>query len=137
MEFSAKEIAQFLGGKVIGDENVKVSNLSKIEEGKAGTLTFLANPKYTPHIYTTQASIVLVNKGFTPEGEIKATLIEVEDAYACLAMLLNMVNAARPEKKGIEEGSLVAASATLSDSIYIGAFAYIGEHAVLGEGCKI
>lgn len=137
MEFSAKEIAQFLGGKVIGDENVKVSNLSKIEEGKAGTLTFLANPKYTPHIYTTQASIVLVNKGFTPEGEIKATLIEVEDAYACLAMLLNMVNAARPEKKGIEEGSHVAASATLSDSIYIGAFAYIGEHAVLGEGCKI
>ena len=137
MEFSAKEIAQFLGGKVIGDENVKVSNLSKIEEGKAGTLTILANPKYTPHIYTTQASIVLVNKGFTPEGEIKATLIEVEDAYACLAMLLNMVNAARPEKKGIEEGAHVAASATLSDSIYIGAFAYIGEHAVLGEGCKI
>ena len=75
MEFSAKDIAHFLNGKIIGDENVKVNNLSKIEEGKAGTLTFLANPKYTPYIYTTQASIVLVNKGFVPENEIKATII--------------------------------------------------------------
>ena len=137
MEFSAKDIAHFLNGKIIGDENVKVNNLSKIEEGKAGTLTFLANPKYTPYIYTTQASIVLVNKGFVPENEIKATLIEVDDAYSCLAMLLNMVNQARPEKKGIEDGAHVAASAVLPESIYIGAFAYIGENAVLGEGCKI
>ena len=111
MEFSAKDIAHFLNGKIIGDENVKVNNLSKIEEGKAGTLTFLANPKYTPYIYTTQASIVLVNNGFVPENEIKATLIEVDDAYSCLAMLLNMVSQARPEKKGIEDGAHVAATA--------------------------
>ena len=137
MEFSAKDIAQFLHGRVIGDENVKVNNLSKIEEGKAGTLTFLANPKYTPYIYTTKASIVLVNKGFVAEQEIKATLIEVDDAYSCLALLLNMVNQARPEKKGIEEGAHIAASATLSDSIYIGAFAYIGENVTVGEGSKI
>ena len=79
----------------------------------------------------------MVNKGFVAEHEIKATLIEVDDAYSCLALLLNMVNQARPEKKGIEEGAHIAASATLSDSIYIGAFAYIGENAVLEEGCKI
>ncbi len=137
MEFSAKEIAQFLHGKVIGDENVRVSNLSKIEEGTPDSLTFLANPKYTPHIYTTCAGIVLVNKGFQPEGEIKATLIEVEDSYACLALLLNMVNQARPEKKGIEKNAHIAASAKLSESIYIGEFAYIDENVVLGEGCKI
>ena len=137
MEFSAKEIAQFLHGRVIGDENVRVSNLSKIEEGRPGTLTFLANPKYTPHIYTTEASIVLVNKGFVPEGEIKATLVEVDDAYACLAMLLNMVNQARPEKKGIEKNCHIAASARISESIYIGDFAYIDENATIGQGCKI
>ncbi|MBQ8424151.1 MAG: UDP-3-O-(3-hydroxymyristoyl)glucosamine N-acyltransferase [Coprobacter sp.] len=137
MEFSAKDIALFLHGRVIGDENVKVNNLSKIEEGKPGTLTFLANPKYTPHIYTTQASIVLVNKGFVPEQEVRATLIEVDDAYACLAQLLNMVNAARGEKKGIEPHSHIAASARVAESVYVGDFAYIDEKAVLGEGCKI
>ncbi len=137
MEFSAKEIAQFLQGRVIGDETVKVNNLSKIEEGKPGTLTFLANPKYTPHIYTTEASIVLVNKGFTPEGEIKATLIEVNDAYACLAQLLNMVNAARGEKTGIEEPSYIATSAHVGNDVYVGTFAYIDNKADIGDGCKI
>ncbi|MCD7710983.1 MAG: UDP-3-O-(3-hydroxymyristoyl)glucosamine N-acyltransferase [Porphyromonadaceae bacterium] len=137
MEFSAKDIALFLHGHVIGDENVKVNNFSKIEEGKPGTITFLANPKYTHYIYTTQASIVLVNKGFVPDGDIKATRIEVDDAYACLAQLLNMANQARPEKKGIEKEAHIEPSAKFSDSVYIGAFAYIGENCILGKGCKI
>ena len=137
MEFSAQQIADFLHGEIIGDNQVKVNNLSKIEEGKPGTLTFLANPKYTHHIYTTQASIVLVNRDFEPEQKIKATLIKVNDAYSCLAQLLNLVNQARPEKKGIDKDTCIAASATISQSVYIGAFAYVSENVKVGENVKI
>ncbi|WP_418495584.1 UDP-3-O-(3-hydroxymyristoyl)glucosamine N-acyltransferase [Coprobacter sp.] len=137
MEFSAQQIADFLHGEIIGDNQVKVNNLSKIEEGKPGTLTFLANPKYTHHIYTTQASIVLVNRNFEPEQKIKATLIKVDDAYSCLAQLLNLVNQARPEKKGIDKDTCIAASATISQSVYIGAFAYVSENVKVGENVKI
>lgn len=137
MEFSAQQIADFLHGEIIGDNQVKVNNLSKIEEGKPGTLTFLANPKYTHHIYTTQASIVLVNRDFEPEQKIKATLIKVDDAYSCLAQLLNLVNQARPEKKGIDKDTCIAASATISQSVYIGAFAYVSENVKVGENVKI
>lgn len=137
MEFSAQQIADFLHGEIIGDNQVKVNNLSKIEEGKPGTLTFLANPKYTHHIYATQASIVLVNRDFEPEQKIKATLIKVDDAYSCLAQLLNLVNQARPEKKGIDKDTCIAASATISQSVYIGAFAYVSENVKVGENVKI
>lgn len=137
MEFSAQQIADFLHGEIIGDNQVKVNNLSKIEEGKPGTLTFLANPKYTHHIYTTQASIVLVNRDFEPEQKINATLIKVDDAYSCLAQLLNLVNQARPEKKGIDKDTYIAASATISQSVYIGAFAYVSENVKVGENVKI
>lgn len=138
MEFSVEQIAAFLHGEVIGDGSQKVSNLSKIDEGKPGTLSFLANSKYTNFIYDTEASAVLVRRDFTPEREVKTTLIKVDDPYACLALLLNMVDqATRPQKSGIEENSYIADTATVADSVYVGAFAYIDEFATIEDGCKI
>ena len=137
MKFSAQQIADFLQGEIIGDPQVTVDNLSKIEEGTPGTLSFLANPKYTHHIYNTQASIVLVRRDFVAEEKISATLIKVDDPYSCLALLLNLVRQAMPQKKGKESPIYVAASAQISESIYIGAFAYIGENTRIGENVKI
>lgn len=137
MKFSARTIAAFLNGEIVGNPDVEVSDISKIEEGKPGTLTFLANPKYTRYIYETQASIVLVNKTFVPEKEISATLIKVEDAYQALAMLLEMYQQAKPEKKGIENMSYVSPKATVGENVYVGAFAYIADGARIGNGVKI
>ena len=111
MEFSAQQIASVLGGTVEGDPEVKVNNFSKIEEGKPGTLTFLANPKYEHFIYQTEASIVLVNNDFTPAEPIKATLVKVANAYASLAILLNMAEQANVKKAGIDDTAFIAGSA--------------------------
>ena len=138
MEFSVEQIASFLHGEVVGDGAIKVSNLSKIDDGKPGTLSFLANSKYTHHIYETKASAVLVRRDFIPEQEVKTTLIKVDDPYACLALLLNMVDqATRPQKSGIEENVYIADSATLGEDVYVGAFAYISENASIGSNSKI
>lgn len=137
MELSAQQIASFLSGTIEGNPDVKVSNFSKIEEGKPGTLTFLANPKYEHFIYNTDASIVLVNKDFTPSESLKTTLIKVENAYAALAMLLNIVEQAKVKKAGIDSTAFIAASATISDDCYVGNFAYIGENVTMGKNCRI
>ena len=137
MEFSAQQIAGFLNGTIEGDPNVKVSNFSKIEEGKPGTLTFLANLKYAHHIYNTEASIVLVNNDFKPEQPIRATLVKVENAYAALAMLLNLVEQSKSKKKGVDSTAFIAASATVSDDCYVGNFAYIGEGVKMGKNCMV
>lgn len=137
MEFSAQQIADFLKGEVVGDPEVCVSNFSKIEEGTPGTLTFLANAKYTHYIYDTNASIVLVNRDFLPESEIKATLIKVDNAYACLANLLKLVESAKPQKHGKSSMAYIASSAKVEDDLYIGAFAYVGEQSVIGKNVKI
>ena len=137
MDFSARQIADFLHGEVIGNEDVRVSSLSKIEEGKPGTLTFLANAKYTSHIYSTQASIVLVNRDFSPEQTINATLIKVDNAYSSLALLLNLVDQAKPKKKGISSLSFISPTSTIGENAYIGEFAYIGENCVIGKNAKI
>lgn len=137
MQFTAQQIAQFLGGEIVGDASVSVNNLSKIEEGTPGTLTFLANPLYTQYIYKTQASIALVRRDFEPEHPVTPTLIKVDDPYTCLTRLLELVNQAQGSKSGIEQPSYVASSTQLPDDIYLGAFAYIGERVTLGEGCKI
>lgn len=140
MQFSVKQIASLLQGRIEGDENVTVHDFSKIEEGRPGTLTFLANLKYSHYIYTTKASVALVNDSFTPEKELPdtLTLIRVPDAYAALAQLLNLVEQYKPRKKGIEAMSFVASSAHLSEEeVYIGAFAYIGENVVLGKNVAI
>ncbi len=137
MKFSAQQIASFLGGEVVGNNQVVVSNLSKIEEGKPGTLTFLANPKYTHHIYETQASIVLVRRDFEPTAHIEATLIKVDDPYSCLTRLLELVESSSNNKKGIEQPIYVAETTQLPDDIYIGAFAYVGERVTIGKNVKI
>ncbi len=137
MEFSAQQIADFLSGTIEGDPNIKVSNFSKIEEGKFGTLTFLANLKYAHHIYNTEASIVLVNNDFKPEQPIKATLIRVDNAYAALAKLLDLVEQTKSKKRGVDSTAFIAASASTGENCYIGTFAYIGEGAKVGKNCMI
>lgn len=137
MKFSAKQIAKFLNGEVDGDPKVKVKDIAKIEAGKPGALSFLANPKYTHYIYETQSSIVLVNKDFVPEKEISATLIRVENAYEAFAKLLEIVNKSALEKQGIETPSFISKSAKVGKAVYVGAFAYIGENAEVGDHVKI
>ena len=137
MEFSAKQIAAFIQGEIIGNENATVHTFAKIEEGMPGAISFLSNPKYTPYIYETQSSIVLVNKDFTPEHEIKTTLIKVDNAYESLAKLLNLYEMSKPKKQGIDSLAFVAPSAKIGENVYIGAFSYIGENTVIGDNTQI
>ena len=137
MEFSAKQIAEFLQGEIEGNPDVKVNNFAKIEEGAPNTLTFLSNPKYTHYVYETQADIILVNADFKPEKEIKATLIKVPNAYEALAKLLELVEQTKPAKKGNEPMSYIAPTAQIGENGYIAAFAYVSEKAVVGNNCKI
>ncbi len=136
MEFSAKIIADYLHGTIEGDENVVVNNVSKIEDGKPGTLTFLSNLKYTPYLYTTQASIVLVNKDFKPEKPVSATLIRVDNAYECLASLLQLYSNSKVVPSGIEQPSFIDQTVKLPENIYIGAFVYIGKNVKIGDNFK-
>ncbi len=137
MEFSAKQIAAFIEGEIIGDENATVHTFAKIEEGIPGAISFLSNPKYTPYIYDTNASIVLVNKDFEPEKEIKATLIKVENAYESLSKLLNLYEMSKSKKQGIDPLAAIAPSAKLGENIYVGPFAVIGENVVIGDNTFI
>jgi len=137
MKFTAAQIAGILEGDVIGDPDVEVSKLSKIEEGTKGSLTFLANPKYKPYIYSTQASITIVNKTFEAENKLTTTLIKVDDAYKSFSKLLEYYNQIKINKFGIEQPSFIADSATYGKNVYIGAFSYIGEHANIANNVKI
>ena len=137
MEFTAKQIAEFLNGTIEGDVTAKVSGFSKIEEGKPGTLTFLANPKYEHYIYGTKAAIVLVNDDFQPSAHVDATLLRVPNAYAALASLLHFVEQTRTQKAGTDPTAFIAPSAQVGEGGYIGHFAYIGEQSVIGRGCRI
>ena len=137
MTFSAQQIAALLNGTVVGNPDVEVSDFSRIEEGRRGTLTFLANPKYESYIYHTKADIVLVNNDFVPTAAILPTLIKVPNAYAALATLLQMVEQSKAPKSGIALTACIADSAKIGDHCYIGAMAYIGEHSVIGQHCLI
>ena len=137
MEFSAKQIAAYIGGTIIGDENATVHTFAKIEEGVPGALSFLSNPKYTHYIYETQSSIVLVNKDFEPEHEISATLIKVDNAYESLAKLLNLYEASKPKMVGIDPLASIAQTAKIGDNVYIGPFASIAEGAEIGDNTII
>ncbi len=137
MEFTAAQIAGILDGEVIGNPEAKVSKLSKIEEGVSGALTFLANPKYTSFIYTTKASVTIVNADFSPERPITTTLIKVADAYKSFSTLLAYYNEAKNNKTGIESPSFAADTATYGDNVYLGAFSYLGENVKLGNNVKI
>ena len=137
MEFKAKDVAMMLNGTIEGDGEVKLHNISKIDQGVPGTLSFLSNPAYTKYIYTTLASAVIVSRDFKPEEPLACTLIRVEDPYAALAELLKMYQQLKPVKRGIEQPSFVSNTAKLGTDIYLGAFAYISDNAVIGNNVKI
>lgn len=137
MEFTAKQIAAYIGGEIVGDENATVCTFAKIEEGMPGALSFLSNPKYTTYIYETQSSIVLVNSDFVAEKPIKATLIKTANAYESLAKLMMLYESVKPKKKGVSPMAFVAKSATIGEDVYIGPFVYIGEKAVVGNNTVI
>ncbi|MFV0345778.1 MAG: UDP-3-O-(3-hydroxymyristoyl)glucosamine N-acyltransferase [Bacteroidales bacterium] len=137
MEFTAQQIADFLQGEVVGNADVKVDNISKIEEGKKGTLAFLSNPKYSQHLYNTEASIVLINKDFELEQNVKTTLVKVDDAYQAVAALLQMVVDSQTPRSGIEQPSYISKDAKLDDDVYVGAFAYIDKNTTIDGGTKI
>lgn len=137
MKFTVNEIAALLGASVIGDGSLEINDLAKIEEGKPGTITFLANPKYLPFIYTTQASAVIVHSDFVPEHPVSSTLLKVADPYSAFTTLLETARAILNDKKGIEQPSFISPTATVGNNCYIGAFAYIGHHAKIGNRVKI
>jgi len=139
MEFSAEQIAGLLNGEIVGDKNASVNDMAKIEEGTEGTITFLANPKYEPFIYKTNATIALVNKTFEPQESLPETLtlIKVDDAYQCLTKLLSIYDEVNSQKSGIEQPSFIDSSSPVDESCYVGAFAYIGKNVTIGKNVKI
>ncbi len=137
MEFTAQQISELINGTIEGDKDQVIRDVSKIEEGRPETLTFLANPKYEQHIYSTEASVVIVNNSFRPEQPVNATLIRVEDAYQALAKLLQLYESSLPRKTGIEQPSFIDQTAEVGDFVYIGAFAYISEKAKIGNNAQI
>lgn len=138
MKFTAEQIAGILEGEVVGNPNAEVYKLSKIEEGTDGSLTFLANPKYTSFIYSTQASITIVNHSFVPEAEITTTLIKVEDAYLSFTKLLEFYDQARKaSKNGIEAHSVISTNVVYGEGFYLGSFSYIGANVKMGKNVKI
>jgi len=137
MEFSAKQIAAFVQGEIVGDENATVHTFAKIEEGVPGALSFLSNPKYTPYIYETKSSIVLVNKDFVPEQPISATLIKVNNAYESLAKLMTLYEQSHPKRVGIDPLAYVAPTAKIGKDVYLAPFACVGDGAVIGDGTAL
>ena len=137
MKFTASQIAGILDGTVEGDENVAVTKLAKIEEGRKGSLTFLANPKYTHYIYSTKASITIVNNDFVATNKLSTTLIRVENAYKAFSQLLEYYNQVKMNKTGIESPVFISESAKHGENLYLGAFSYLGENVKIGDNVKI
>lgn len=137
MKFTAQQIAGILEGEIVGNPNAEVYKLAKIEEGTEGSLTFLANPKYVNYIYTTNATIAIVNKSFQPEQPVKTTLIKVEDAYQSFSKLLEYYNQIKLMKSGIEQPSVVSEGVEYGSDLYLGSFSYIGKNVKIGNNVKI
>lgn len=137
MKITAGQIASVLDGEVVGDSTIEVHRLAKIEEGTEGSLTFLANPKYLSHIYTTKASVVIVNNSFEPEHEITTTLIKVDDAYKSFSKVLEYYNQVKLMKSGIEQPSVLSEGVVYGDDLYLGSFSYIGKNTKIGNNVKI
>ncbi len=137
MKFTATQISEILNGEIVGNPKEEVFQLSKIEEGIKGSLSFLSNPKYEPYLYSTKASVVIVNSSFVPEKQVTATMIKVEDSYKAFSRLLEFYNQIKFDLKGIEEPSFIHKSASLGEHIYVGAFSYIGKNVKLGKNVKI
>ena len=137
MNFTAEMIAGLISGEVVGDKSATVHTVSSIEDGKAGGLAYLSNPKYEQYLYTTQCSIVLVDKSFEPKQDVAATLIKVDNVGACVLQLLQMYQAMKPQKSGISPRASISEKATVGEDCYIGDFAVIEAGAVVGNGAKI
>jgi UDP-3-O-[3-hydroxymyristoyl] glucosamine N-acyltransferase len=137
MKFTAAQIAGILEGEVVGNPDAEVFKLAKIEEGTEGSLTFLANPKYVNFIYTTAATITIVNNDFVPESELTTTLIKVEDAYQSFSKLLEYYNQVKLMKSGIEQPSVISENVTYGTQLYLGSFSYIGKNVTIGNNVKI
>ncbi|MAO37403.1 MAG: UDP-3-O-(3-hydroxymyristoyl)glucosamine N-acyltransferase [Zunongwangia sp.] len=137
MKFKASQIAEILEGTIVGNPDAEVSELAKIEEGKDGSLTFLSNPKYTSYIYSTKASITIVNDSFEADQTVSTTLIKVKDAYKAFSTLLEYYNQVKLRKSGIEQPSYISATAKYGEDVYLGAFTYLGENVKIGKNVKI
>lgn len=137
MEFTAKQIADLLGGQLEGNPDIIISRVIKIDEDETGGLGFLANPKYESFIYTTGADVVIVHNDFKPDKAVKPTLIRVEEPYLAVASLLEMYNKMKLDKKGISKLAFIDESATIGKDVYIGEYAFVGKNVVLGDGVKV
>ena len=137
MEFTAKQIADIIGGRVEGNEQVAINTFAKIEEGKPGAISFLSNPKYTHYLYDTHSSVVLINEDLELEKPVSATLIRVKNAYESVARLLQLYESMKPRKTGVDPNAYISEKATIGKDVYIGAFAYIGDGVVIGNGTQV
>jgi UDP-3-O-[3-hydroxymyristoyl] glucosamine N-acyltransferase len=137
MEFTAKQIADMIGGRVEGNEQAAVNSFAKIEEGKPGAISFLSNPKYTHYLYDTQSSVVLINEDVELEQPVAATLIRVKNAYESVAKLLQLYESMKPRKTGVDPQACISEKATVGKDVYIGAFAVIGDGVTIGDGTQI
>lgn len=137
MEFTARQIADMIGGRVEGNENAKINNFAKIEEGKEGCISFLSNPKYLSYIYETKASVVLINEDVELTEPVSCTLIRVKNAYECVAKLMQAYAQMLPKKTGIDPLASIAKSAKIGKDVYIGPFACVGENVTIGDGTMI
>ncbi len=137
MKFTAKEIAEYLNGTVEGNPEEIVSNISKIEEGEKGTLSFLANPKYENYLYSTKASIVLINNNFQLQGKISCTLIRVKNSYESFASLLELYYKKKNDKQGISSNSHINQTAQIGDNVYVGEFSSINKNSKIANNVKI
>lgn len=138
MELTAQTISDHLGGEIVGDSQIKVNSVARIEQGKPGNLCFLANPKYEQYLYTTKASIVLINKSFEPTAPVSSTLIKVDDAYQAIASLLDLFNTLKAQQKsGRSFSAKIAWCAKIGKKVYVGAHSYVGKKSVVGEGSQI
>ena len=137
MNFTAGQIADQINGTIVGDRDIDILNISKIEEGSKGSLTFLANPKYTEFIYTTKASVAIVSSDFEPTEKIELTLIKVKDPYSSFTTILELFNKDLSNRKGISQLTVIDKSSKISDSSFIGSFSSVGENSIIGENCVI
>ncbi len=137
MEFTAQQISQLIEGRIEGNPEAKVNSFTKIEEGREGAISFLSNPKYTPYLYETQSSVVLINEDLQLEKPVKATLIRVKNAYESVARLLQIYESMMPKETGIHSLAFVSPTAKIGKDCYVAPFAYIGDHVELGDNCRI
>jgi UDP-3-O-[3-hydroxymyristoyl] glucosamine N-acyltransferase len=137
MEFTAKQIADMINGRVEGNPDAKINTFAKIEEGQEGAISFLSNPKYTPYIYETKSSVVLVNEDVELTQSVSCTLIRVKNAYESVAKLLQLYASMMPQKTGIDPLAFVSKSAKIGENVYIAPFAYIGDNVTIGDGSRI